>query len=157
MPDAKSVLIDALEQAFRRRSWHGTNLLGSLRGTTAEEATWRPAAGRHNVWEQALHAAYWKYSVRRRLAGAEKGSFPLAGSNWFARPVEATASAWKADVNLLKDQHEQLLSAVRACPAARLGQTPAGSGTTFQDLILGAAAHDLYHAGQINLIKRLRG
>ena len=61
------LLLEILDQAFDRKGWHGTTLRGALRGMTAEAALWRPAPGRHNIWELAVHAAYWKYVVRRRL------------------------------------------------------------------------------------------
>ena len=63
--DVIDVLITAIDRAFDKKSWHGTNLMGSVRGLTAREALWRPARGRHNVWEILIHAAYWKYVVRR--------------------------------------------------------------------------------------------
>jgi DinB superfamily len=62
-------LLANLDQAYDKRSWHGTNLRGSIRGLTAQKATWRPRRGRHNIWELVVHAAYWKYVVCRRLAG----------------------------------------------------------------------------------------
>jgi len=155
MPSAVSLLVDLLEQAFRKKSWHGTNLLGSIRGMTPQQAAWRPAPQRHNIWEHLVHAAYWKYAVWRRLTGQEKGSFPLKGSDWFPRPEEETAAALGRDVRLLKEQHEALLTAVRAFPEKRLDQTPRGGTVLFKNLILGVAAHDLYHTGQIQLLKRL--
>ena len=81
------LLVRLLDQAYERRSWHGPNLRGSVRGVSAAVAAHRPAEGRHNIWEVALHAAYWKYVVRRRLLGEKRGSFPLKGSNWFPRPA----------------------------------------------------------------------
>ncbi len=78
MPNTEiDIVLAVIDQAFDRRSWHGTNLKGSIKGMTAEEAAWRPAPGRRNAWELALHAAYWKYTVRRRLLGEARGSFPL--------------------------------------------------------------------------------
>src|SRR5512139_2602653 len=91
------MLLDGLDEAFDRRSWHGTNLRGSLRGLPASAAAWRPGPRRHNIWEIAVHAAYWKYTIWRKLEGAARGSFPFAGSNWFARPASGstdTAKAW---------------------------------------------------------------
>ncbi len=76
-----SLLLDLLAEAFERKSWHGTNLRGSFRGLTAAESAWRPGEGRRNAWEIALHAAYWKYAVRRRLTGERRGSFAIEGSN----------------------------------------------------------------------------
>ena len=74
----RDVLLRILDEAFDQRSWHGTNLRGSIRGLTPDAAAWRPAPGRHNIWELVVHAAYWKYAVRRRLLGEKRGSFPLA-------------------------------------------------------------------------------
>ncbi|MFY9611894.1 MAG: DinB family protein [Blastocatellia bacterium] len=150
------LLILQLEQAFDHRSWHGTNLFGSIRGIAPEQAAWRPAAGRHNVWEIIVHAAYWKYTVCRRLVDEARGSFPLKGSNWFPRPFEGAAAELKADIRLLQDFHDKLLAAVKQLDPRRLGDPPVGSKFTFRDLIVGVAAHDLYHAGQIQLLKRLR-
>jgi len=150
------LLILQLEQAFDHRSWHGTNLFGSIRGTTPEQAEWRPGEGRHNVWEIIVHAAYWKYTVYRRLVGEARGSFPLRGSNWFPRPVDGSAVELKTDTRLLREFHDKLLTAVKQFNPRRLGELPPGSKFAFRDLIVGVAAHDLYHAGQVQLLKRLR-
>lgn len=145
-----------LEQAFHRQSWHGTNLLGSIRRLKPAEAAWRPAPQRHNIWEIIVHAAYWKYAVCRRFAELERGSFPLKGSNWFVRPEALNEQMLKADIALLRSWHERLVSAVSSFEGSKLEKKPPGSKTTFRDLAIGAAAHDLYHAGQIQLLKRLR-
>ncbi|HEY3054872.1 MAG TPA: DinB family protein [Thermoanaerobaculia bacterium] len=144
------VLLANLEQAYERKGWHGTTLRGSLRGVTPEEALWRPAQRRHNIWELALHCAYWKYAVRRRLTGEKRGSFAMKGSNWFASPVAADDKGWRGILRLLDEQHERLRSAIESLPK-----------TAFNDrkrvrLMYGIAAHDLYHTGQIQLIKRLQ-
>jgi hypothetical protein len=151
-------LVALVDQAYNRRSWHGTNLRGSLRGLTAADAAWRPAPGRHNIWELAVHAAYWKYAVTRRLTGERRGSFPLDGSNFFPRPEtgRGTEAAWRADVALLDGTHKRLREAVAGVPRSRLHARLRRSAVTPFFLISGVAAHDLYHAGQIQLIKRLR-
>ena len=148
-------LLAILDQAYNRPSWHGTNLRGSIRGLSAERAAWRPAPGRHNIWENVVHAAYWKYAARRRLTNETRGSFPLKGSNWFRRPVEATDRAWKTDVGLLDEMHRALRKAVTDLPPTKLRRPIGASKRTYGWLISGIAAHDLYHAGQIQLLKRL--
>lgn len=155
MPAAEiEQLLRILDQAYDRRSWHGTNLRGSIRGLTPEQAAWRPARGAHNVWEIVVHAAYWKYAVRRRLSRGLRGSFALKGSNWFTRPAE-TASAWTDDVALLARMHAELRTVVERIPAVELQHAAPGGQVSVFDLIAGIAAHDLYHAGQIQLLKRL--
>lgn len=148
-----ATLLALLDEAFERHAWHGPTLRGALRGVTAAEASRRPGPGRHNIWELAVHCAYWKYAVRRRLTGEKRGSFPLEGSNWFPRPVEATDRAWKRDLTLLAAQHRLLRDAVRSLPPAALDGSAAGRRRA--RLIRGIAAHDLYHAGQVSLTKRV--
>lgn len=144
-----------IDQAYNRQSWHGTNLRGSLRGLSMAQAAWRPGPRRHNIWEIVVHAAYWKYAVHRRLTGGSRGSFPLRGSNWFRRPDERTEAAWRADVALLDAMHRSLREAVRSLPDRALMKKPPRSNVSRFALISGVAAHDLYHAGQIQLLKRL--
>jgi hypothetical protein len=140
-------LLDFIDEAFDKKSWHGPNLRGAIRGVTAEQAAWRPGPSRHNIWELTMHAAYWKYVARRRLTGEKRGSFGLPGSNFFTRPgKEATESAWKADINILAAEHRKLRAVVSKITAPSRAQAHA---------IRGVAAHDLYHAGQIRLLRRL--
>ncbi len=149
-------LLRTLEQAYERKSWHGTNLRGSLRGISAEQAAWRPNPGRHNIWELALHAAYWKYIVARRLRRGEEMRFPVPGSDWFVRPGEdASERAWKGDLGILGTMHRDLIAAVSTLSDTDLDRAPEGSQTLLGDLITGGAFHDIYHAGQIQLLKRL--
>jgi len=133
-----------LDDAYQRKAWHGPNLRGSLRGVTADQALWRPAKGRHSIWELAVHCAYWKYAVRRRLTGLKRGTFPRKGSNWLP-----AAGDWNDDLRLLADEHRELLGAIRRAGSQKLRAR--------ERLIYGVAAHDVYHTGQIQLIKRLGG
>jgi hypothetical protein len=144
-----------IDTAYDHVSWHGPNLRGSLRGMTPVLAAWRPSPGRHNIWELIVHAAYWKYVAWRRLTGAKRGSFPLDGSNFIARPVENTKAALQADLDLLDEMHRVLREAAAAVSAAELDTGSAQRGVTRRALLTGVAAHDLYHAGQIQLLKRM--
>ena len=146
-PNALSVLLDVLDCAFDERSWHGANLTSALRGVSSARAA-RKVGSRKCVWEQLLHAAYWKHRVLRKLTGA--GRFPRAGSNWPALPAPADDAAWRADLSLLREIHRDLRAAVAALPASSLDPKTVW-------LVHGAAAHDAYHAGQIKLLRRLTG
>jgi DinB superfamily len=147
-------LLFLIDSAYDHPSWHGTNLRGSIRGLRLTEAAWRPARSRHNIWELLVHAAYWKYVAWRRLTGSARGSFALKGSNWFPRPHAMTRRAWQSDVVLLEEMHRVLRDAVQRVSPADLTRTRGGR-TSALALVTGAAAHDLYHAGQIQLLKRL--
>jgi len=145
-----SWVLTLLEEAFSRKTWHGPNLKQSLKGVSAKQASWRPAPGRHNIWEFMLHAAYWKYAVRRRVEGRPRGSFILKGSNFFPRPQKgkATEAAWRADQSILANEHRALEQSIR-----RVLKTPRGK--KLLPMLYGVALHDVYHAGQIRLLRRL--
>ena len=153
--DPIAVVLEAIDRAYNRQSWHGTNLRGSIRGVSFRAAAKRPRPGRHNIWELVVHAAYWKYTVRRRMTGQKRGSFPLPGSNFFKRPVVMTERAWRDDIALLDRMHRELRAAITALPPSKFQRKARGSAVTNAFLIHGIAAHDLYHAGQIQLIKKL--
>lgn len=145
------VLLSVLEEGYWKKAWHGPNLKQSLKGVTAKQAAWRPGPSRHNIWEEALHAAYWKYDVRRILEQGKRRSFVLKGSNFFPRPErqKPTEAEWKEDKQILEQEHDLLRAAVRKALKHDAGKKVAR-------LIYGVAFHDIYHAGQIRLLRRLQ-
>jgi hypothetical protein len=149
------LLLEIMDQAFDQKGWHGTTLRGALRGVTPAQALWRPGPDRHNVWELTVHAAYWKYAVRRRLTGEATGSFERKPSNWPAIPDPPDLKAWKRDIALLDAEHGKLRRVVSGLSPADLERRSPKGVWTYAEEIHGIAAHDLYHTGQIQLIKRL--
>ncbi len=144
--DIIRLLLEFIDHAYDKRAWHGPTLRGSIRGISYREAMWRPTPKHHNIRELVLHAAYWKYVVRRRLTGSTRGYFPVEGSNWFEGAKKFGPKEWKKEIALLEEQHKLLRQTVSNLPPSKLRKL---------DMIHGIAAHDLYHAGQIQLLKRL--
>jgi DinB superfamily len=148
--ESEDLIVALLDEAFEKKTWHGPNLRQALKGVNAKQAAWRPARERHNIWEETLHVAYWKYAVRRRLEGRKRGSFVLKGSNFFIRPEKgkATEAARRGDRAILKNEHRALLRTIKKAlksPRAR----------KHLPMLYGVAFHDVYHAGQIRLLRRL--
>jgi hypothetical protein len=141
MPDS---LVNLLDRAFHKRSWHGANLMGTLRGVHVRQAKKR-VSGRKTIWEQLLHAAYWKNVVIRTLSG--QSALERKGSNWLTMPKPGNEKQWKSDLTMLRGLHERLKEVVRK-KAGRLSEKEVW-------LIQGAAFHDIYHAGQIKLLRRM--
>ena len=148
------LLLDLVDEAFEGPAWHGPSLRESLRRITAAQAAWRPAPGRHSIRELTIHAAYWKHVVRGRLTGTAPGSFPLEGSNWFRA---APSRTWDDDVRLLVAEHRRLRQTIGAYSARALDRPIDAKKQTAAFTIRGIAAHDLYHAGQIRLLRALQG
>jgi hypothetical protein len=149
--NSQAILSALLDEAFSKKTWHGPNLWQSLKGVNVKQAAWRPAPGRHNIWEEALHAAYWKYAVRRRIEGGKRASFVLQGSNFFPRPEpgKATEAAWRADRAILEGEHRALAQTIRKALKSHLAKKQLR-------MVYGVAFHDVYHAGQIRLLRRLQ-
>ena len=150
------LLLAILDQAYDKKAWHGPNLRGSVRRVTAAEASWRPNPKRFRIADHVVHAAYWKYAVRRRLRGDKRGSFPLKGSNWFKLPERPPDETWRGYIALLDEQHQALREAIAEFPEEWLHFPSPGSRFVSIQLIYGIASHDLYHAGQIQLLKKLQ-
>ncbi len=150
--DSRAHLLADLRRAFDGSSWHGPNLRGATRGLTPDLAFFRPGPRRHSIYDLVLHLAYWKYVARRRLTGEKRGSFPVRGSNFFPEPKVRDARAVKAALELLAAEHAAFVAVVRKLPEAAL-EARHGSRTA-AEMIAGVAAHDLYHAGQIQLVRR---
>jgi DinB superfamily len=154
-------LLALIEEGFQKAAWHGPNLRSALRGVRAEEAAWRPGKGRHNIWEVAVHAAYWKCAVTKRITGSKKHEFPEKGRNWFARGDEKmskaeTQKSWARDLALLAKTHKELRSTIEALRESEFERPCRGSHQTVRRNLVGIAMHDVYHAGQIQLLRKLR-
>ncbi len=154
--DTKSVAL-MLDEGFSKAAWHGPNLLGSLRGIALDELLYRPRRDGHNAWELAVHCAYWKYAVRNRLQSGKRNTFPLEGSNFFRREKGLTLADWKKDLALLKTQHKALKAVIAGLDPRTYDDRVQRSRHTVRRMALGIAAHDIYHAGQISLLKRMAG
>lgn len=161
-------LVLALDGAFHGRGWQGPTLLGSIRGVSPSEAVVVPAPLQHSIWGLVLHAAYWKYAVCYRIAKAgfrfesldldDAGapSFPRSPSNFPDPPESPGLQGWRQDILLLKHYHAALIEAARRLSKRQLDSIPPGGKRwTLRPMLSGVAAHDAYHCGQIQMIKRL--
>jgi hypothetical protein len=155
---AKELLLAAFEPPGGGRLWHGGNMPeGAVARVGFEEARWIAAPGRRSIWELTLHVAYWRYAVRRRLEGSgERGAFGRSPADWPALPEPADEAGWRGDRRLLAEERARLLGALRAFPAARLSEVADGSERlSWWDIAHGVLLHDVHHAAQITLLRRL--
>ncbi len=150
-------ILNLLDPPAGKKLWYGgASATGCVRGVKPELAAWKPVPMRHSIWELTLHLAYWKYAVRRNLEALPQGTFPRSPSNWPTLPKQADAAQWKADRALLRSEHVLLVDAVRAFDPRRLDEgVPGSEKYRFVDLMFGIVSHDLYHVGQIQVLKRL--
>ncbi|MEX0607927.1 MAG: DinB family protein [Balneolaceae bacterium] len=137
--------------------WHGgPTLMGCLRGIKVMQAVWKPAPIRNSIWDLTLHMAYWKHNIIAHLNPEFREEFERSPSNFPEIPKKQSEGNWKADKILLKATHEKLIQEIKAFPAEKLDEIcPTKPNYTFIKLITGIAAHDTYHIGQIQVLKKL--
>lgn len=157
---ARDVMFDEVVdtiQPKRGYAWHGAPTpLGALREVDAAMAAWKPGRGRNSIWDLTLHIAYWKHVVRQRLEGGRLPAFPRTPPNFPSPPAERTDESWAADIEVLRVAHEALLDTIASVDHSRLGRPSKGKQSqTVGELIAGVAFHDVYHTGQIQLIRKL--
>jgi uncharacterized damage-inducible protein DinB len=152
-------IIDQLQRAFDGDAWHGPSVIAALSGVTTQQAVAHPIPQAHSIWQIVLHLISWKNEVRRRLGGAEPAS-PIEG-DW-PEAGRRDPAAWSATIATLRDAHAALIAGARKLTDERLNEMvgskrDAALGTgTFYVLLHGSAQHDIYHAGQISLLKKAR-
>jgi uncharacterized damage-inducible protein DinB len=151
-------IADELEREHEGDPWHGSPLRAILEGISATRAAARPIPGAHSIWELVLHMTGWKNETTRRLTGAvaclpAEGDWPDVG--------EPTDERWQAALTRLEAAQDGLIAAVKALPETRLYEpsndtrsAPLGTGVSYYVLLHGIVQHDVYHAGQIALLKK---
>ncbi len=150
-------IIDELNREHAGDPWHGSPLLSILDGITAAQAARTRLGNGHSIWELVLHITGWKLEVAKRAAGGPatdpaEGDWPDIG--------EPTDARWKAALTRLDDAHRTLIDAITALPESRLYEPtndprnrPLGTGVPYYVLLHGIVQHDVYHAGQIALLR----
>jgi len=151
-PSSESALIaEQLRRAFAGNAWHGPALLELLEDVDAAAAAARALPDVHSIWELVLHIAAWDGAACRRLAG-EKCQ-PSGAANFPPMP-KPTKAAWRKAIANAKRTHEALVKTVAALPESRLRERVPGKRYDFYFMLHGVVQHELYHAGQIALLKK---
>jgi hypothetical protein len=149
-----SRIADLLARAGGGDAWHGPSVASLLAGVTAAQATAHPIPGAHSIWELVRHIAVWERVVARRLMGAV--AEPTTEEDWPLVPEGADDRAWRADLAQLARARADLGETLLAFDEGKLGDLVPGRSYSYYVMAHGAVQHDLYHAGQIALLKKAR-
>jgi uncharacterized damage-inducible protein DinB len=149
-----SLLADQVRRAFDGEAWHGDSVLEILAGVDASTAAAHPIKNAHSIWELVLHIAAWDGVTIRRAAG---NAVQLTDEENFPAVRDTSEAAWSKAVENLKQTHAALVKIVAAFPDSRLHDPVPGKAQAYYDfyyLFSGIVQHELYHAGQIALLKK---
>ena len=144
-------ILDQLEINFRGDAWHGPSVMRLLADVSAEQAAAKSIQNAHSIWELVLHIKVWKDAPRRRLAG--EAFEPTPEEDW-PEVTHASEAAWVNVLKALEASHKKLAEAVSKLDHSQLHQPATGLDYSNYFMIHGVIQHDLYHAGQIALLKK---
>ncbi len=149
-----ALLADQIRRAFDGEAWHGDPVTEILEGISAKQAAERPINNGHSIWELVLHIEAWDSAVLRRSGGTV---VELSDAENFPAVKDTSETAWQKAVQNMKDTHEKLVKAVAAFPDSRLQERVPGKKEKYHDfyyMFSGIVQHELYHAGQIAILKK---
>ncbi len=142
---------DQLEKAFYGGAWHGPSVMEVLNDISASKAEAKPINGAHSIWEIVLHIITWHKVVIRRLEGDP--ALPADEEDW-RQMKDFSEESWKRTLVNLKEGFNELISKVGKLDENKLEDTVAGKNYSKYFMLLGLVQHDVYHAGQIALIRK---
>ena len=146
-------IADQLSRAYSGKAWHGPSLKYILRGITAQQAAARPIPSAHSIWELVLHIAAWDRAVCERILSGKDTTLPPEQN--FPSIVDTSAAAWKKALKKLDQGHRALVAAIQGFKDSKLERKLGNRDYSFYITMHGAIQHDLYHAGQIAILKKI--
>lgn len=144
-------IADQLKRSFEGEAWHGPSLMEALSGVTADTAAARPLPKAHTIWELVLHVANWNEVFVHRMDGK---TMQLAPEQDFPAVTDTSAAAWKAALEKLRASHQALEQAAAHADSAFLERRVPGKDYNFRFMFHGMVQHEVYHAGQMSLLKK---
>jgi uncharacterized damage-inducible protein DinB len=149
-------LADQIRRAFEGEAWHGDSVLELLKDVDAVTAAAHPIPNAHSIWDLVLHIAAWDDAVCRRTGGT---AVTLSDEENFPSIKDTSETAWRKALDHMKQAHNELVNSVRTFPESRLLETVPGKTQDYYNfyyMFSGIAQHELYHAGQIALLKKFK-
>jgi len=146
-------ILDQLKRAYEGNAWHGPSVREALAGVNAVHAHARPLANAHSIWELVHHIAVWEGAGRRRLEG-DRAAIDISSPEDWPPSDDTSEAAWEQAKAALDRGHEALREAIARVNEARLDEPILEGMSTVYVTLHGVIQHDLYHAGQIAMLKK---
>lgn len=147
---------DQLRRAYGGEAWHGPSVREVLAGVTAEQAHARPLANAHSIWELVHHIAVWEDVGRLRLQG-DRAAIDISSPEDWPPADDQSEAAWENAKAALDRGHQAFVEAIAQVSESRLDEPILEGMSTVYVTLHGVIQHDLYHAGQIAMLKKAMG
>lgn len=141
-------MVSLLERTFEKGAWHGPSVKETI-ADISEKQAFTSLQHTHSIIELVAHMTAWRRYVIQKLAGDL--AYSVTDDLNFPKP-----RVWAQTVTDLLSTHNELLKAFQGLPLSKLYQQVPWTHEpfTYYSILHGIIHHDLYHIGQINLIKK---
>jgi uncharacterized damage-inducible protein DinB len=144
-------IIDQMDRAYSGDAWHGPSLKTLLDGLSAEDASTHAVPGAHSIWEIVNHLAAWQSIVERRMNGETVEV--TVEQDW--PPVwEVSEVAWQRALENFAESRSRLRATIESIRDEQLNEKPGTSRDSRYVILHGVVQHDLYHGGQIAILRK---
>lgn len=152
--DSKEIsrIISLVESAYKGEPWYGQPAKEILAGIDSNTAFDRPVPGAHNIYELVKHMIAWRKFVWKRLGG-ENNFFLTDEENWEKKEVNNN-DTWSSALTELEESQNKLVNILKSTPEEKLYEKVSGKAYNYYTLLHGIIHHDIYHLGQISLLKK---
>jgi uncharacterized damage-inducible protein DinB len=151
----RRALMGGDDEEAQGEAWHGPAVETLLLDVDAAQAAAHPIPGAHSIWEILRHMTVWLETVRVRVV-EDRPCDPTARENW-AEVTDTSEAAWQALLERHRRAGDALEEVIEQLPDRRLELGVAGKAYNGYVMLHGIVQHELYHAGQIALLKRALG
>jgi uncharacterized damage-inducible protein DinB len=145
-------ILDQYDRVMNGDAWHGDPVWTILEGLAPEQAAMRSNSNAHSIWELVAHMNFWETEVCRRLQHLPPRS--PENLNFPATP-EVTAEKWNKTLQDFRQSNSDFRSALSRLEESQLDQPLPGRDNSAYVEVHGVIQHNLYHAGQIALLRKI--
>jgi uncharacterized damage-inducible protein DinB len=148
MPSEIQHILSLLKSTFNKSPWYGPSVNDVLSDIDAELAELR-INNTHSIIELVCHMTAWRTFVVKKLEGDV--DYKVDDALNFPTPFN-----WETTLKDLHESQAKLIAAIQNFDSSLLHDAVpnSSSGYTFFTLLHGIIHHDIYHTGQIILIKK---
>ncbi|HAS45784.1 MAG TPA: DinB family protein [Microscillaceae bacterium] len=144
----------SFKMAYNGSPWHGKSLLQLVKGIDYQQANHRPIPQAHSIWELIQHILSWREFVIKKLEGDAEFDIEINSTHDWTPTQTPIEAKWQNILSALVENQQVILEILESWQDAQLDDLVPGKEYNFYTLLHGIIEHDIYHAGQIALVRK---
>jgi len=140
-----------MQNVFNGSAWHGPSVLKILE-EVGEDDAFRKFENIHTIAELVVHMTAWKKFALERVSGNQR--YEVSEQEEWKEITSGDRKDWNNIKSNLTTIHNELIGSLSKITDQKLSELVENKAYDFYTLLHGVIQHDIYHAGQISLLKK---